>query len=539
MAVQTVEANLAPLYGTFVRARRRYWWERGLRTVTRSLCVSASFSLVAALLSGWQAPENVITVFWAIGALAVITGLLLALALRPSQAEATRAVDLRLGLREQLGTAEWLLARGGGGGLIPFQLAAASGLARNLPVAQAFSLLPRREALFALPLAAVAGIVMLLVSLGLVLPNPLSAIHLPALGRHASNALEELQGARREDAGSSSRSPALDSVRRTLDELRAQSRTKTLNPSAAAAALAQASGELNRVANESRSQQEALDSLANQLQGTAAGRDVAESLRQGNYDKAAQQLQDLGRQSDQLSASAKRQLSDALRNAASQSPQAPELAQSERQASKAFQQQDYSSLVQSMDQLAGAVKDSANRMVPQSELADTWQQLEQLGEQLGGAALQNAQGQELITPPVAQAPQATTERNAQLQQGMPGRPGGAAAVGAPERTAGNQPGGSGPPGNTPGGPALGNENPRLGPDGKPLDVQGTIGDRFPTDSPGSQPPSILREGSGNALSGGEDQSASGPLSVPAENVFVPGDRRPIVRDYFSKGSGGQ
>src|SRR5512133_3240004 len=98
--------------------------------------------------------------------------------------------------------------------------------------------------------------------------------------------------------------------------------------------------------------------------------------------------------------------------------------------------------------------------------------------------------------------------------------------------------GAGSPGNVPGGPALGDSNPALGVDGKPLDLSGKIGNKFSdTADPGSQAPSVMREGDATSA-GGQGQSVDSGSSVPPENVFVPNDRRSIVRDYFSSGSKG-
>lgn len=89
-----------------------------------------------------------------------------------------------------------------------------------------------------------------------------------------------------------------------------------LSQEAAANAIQQANSELNRAAQHSSIRQEALDNLATNLRDTAAGSDIAQSLPQGDYQKAAQQLRDLAQQVDQLSPPAKQQLSQALANSA-------------------------------------------------------------------------------------------------------------------------------------------------------------------------------------------------------------------------------
>ncbi len=543
MTIQALDRDLRPLRRSFQSARRRLWLQRGILLLARSLCVALGFDLLAALLTGWQAPEPVLRWFWIAGGVAPLVGIGATMVARPSASEAARAVDLRLGLRQQLGTAEELLSRGTNGPLVSMQIARASDLAGGLSMSRAFPLIPRREAIVALLLAAITACLLLLVGMGVTLPNPLKVIRLPSLPAETPRAAEQDPfGSLREADQPKPRSAALDPVTRMMDDLQRQAQRGSLSSAAASAALAQANAELNRVANESRVRQEALDNLANELRGTAAGREAAESLRQGDYSRAAEQLKEMGQQSDQLSPSAKQELANALNRAASRSQGAGDLSKSEKKAADALQQGDYSSVVQSTDQLAKSVQNAANQTVPQSQLAESWQRLDQLNRQLGQPGTQNGDGQNGLSPPVAQAPQRAAERRSDLQQGQQGEQpgqGSGPADGNAAAPAAGQPG-SGSPGNSRGGPPLGNQNPRLGPDGKPIDVEGQVAGRFPG-QPGSdsESPSVLRQGNANSAPSSVGGGASGPLSVPAENVLVPGDRKPTVRDYFSRGSGGQ
>gem|GEM_PF-6300373 len=317
-------------------------------------------------MAGWQSPETVLLGFWIVAAAAPVAGLITAFVMRPTVSQAARVVDLRLGLHQQLGTAEELLVRGSTERLASVQIARASALAGETPIHRAFPLLPRMEAALAAILVVATSMVLVLVSLGVVFPNPLSLIHLPSFSSEAiSEAVRDPFGKQREDSDQRSRSPALDSVRQSLESLEQQSLKGALTPGAAAAALAQATSELNRVANESRVHQQALDNLAREMQNTAAGREVAESLRQGDYDRASEQLKELGRQSDKLSEAARQELAQALNRAAAQSRLDEELSRAESDAAQALQRSDYSSTVKSMDELARATQDSANQVVPQ------------------------------------------------------------------------------------------------------------------------------------------------------------------------------
>jgi hypothetical protein len=337
-----------------------------------------------------------------------------------------------------------------------------------------------------------------------------------------------------ENANPRTQTPALEGVRQIIDQLQKQSTLGRLSGATASAALAQASAELNRVAAQSQAQQQALESLSSELRNTAAGRDAGESLRQGDYQQAAKQLQQVGRDSDQLSDAAKQELSDALNRAAAKSEGSPALSKSESDAAQQLQQGDYSSVTQSMDRLAQSLQNAGNQTVSQSELAQSWQQLQQLSKPLGQSAPTGSDS----PPPVAQTSPGAAERTAEAQQGAPAEPG---PAGPPAQAQGNspgsQPGSGGAPGNQGSSPAMGSQQPRLGADGKPLDVQGTVAGQFSNEQSNSpQPPSVTRQGTGNSISSGSG-GADGPTTVPAENVFVPGERRPTVRDYFSKGSG--
>lgn len=539
VAVQTIQHDIQPLHYTFSAARRRLWWQKGLLTFTRSLCFGLFLVLVGGLLAGWQAPQTAFLGFWGAAALAPLAGLIAAFVLRPSVSQAARIADLRLGLHQQLGTAEELLTKGPTEGLASTQIARASVLASQTSIYRAFPLLPKREVAVAFALAAATTIVLVLVSLGVTLPNPLTAIRIPSFSSEAAAGAEMDPFANQlQNNGLRSPSPALDSVRQTLDALQKQSLRGALSPAAAAAALAQASSELNRIANESRIHQQALEKLAKELKNTAAGREAAESLRQGNYERAAEQLREIGHQSDQLSEAAKKELAQALNRAAAQSQLDQGLSRAESNAAQALQRDDYSSTVQSMDELARAMQNSANRMVPQQELAESWQQLEELNKQLGNL---NPQGNHLgpLSPPVAQAPQGATERRTNGPGQGDREPGSAEPSGQAEGEAqGGMSNNGGQPGNSRGGPPLGNPNQRLGAEGSPLDVEGKIGDRFPGEpSSDSRAPSVVREGKGNSIPSAGGGGADGPISVPAEKVLVPGDRRSIIRDYFNGGSG--
>jgi hypothetical protein len=538
MAVQTLEVNLRPLRHSLQVAQRRLWLQRGIRIFALSVCISMGVALVAALLAVWQAPANVQTGLWVASALAPLAGIALALLMRPSFSQAARAVDFRLGLNQQLGTAEELLTTHAAGDLISMQITRAVSLSEEVDVEEAFPLVPRTEIAMSALLATLTGFVLLLVSLGVTLSSPFSGLGLPSFDKRVEAAVDqEVLGIRQQREAPQANSPALDPVRESLQELQRRSLLGSLTGAAAAALLGQANAELNRIASESRAHQQALESLARELRGTAAGREAAESLRQGNFDRAAQQLEETGRQSDQMSAAAKQGLSEALNRAAAQSQQSEALSRSETAAAEALQSGRYSSVVESMDDLSEAVRDTAGQIVSQSEIAEAWQQMEELAQQLGDSGTLDRNARSALSRPVAQGPQGGEERSSQMQ--------GAEGAGSPDASMmdfsdSQMPGelsasSQGQPGSARGDSSLGDENPLSGTAGNQLEIEGRLGDSFTGGGEaGSQPPSILREGTDHSVSSTPDQQVTGRTTVPPENVFVPGDRKSTIRDYFSR-----
>ena len=178
--------------------------------------------------------------------------------------------------------------------------------------------------------AALTGFALFLGSMGVTLPNPFSALSLPAFEKRVeARGNQEVLGIRQHREMAEIHVAGNGSRRAGARRAPRKAQAGSLSGSAASALLSHANAQLNRVANESSLHQQGLESLANELRRTAAGREAAESLRQGNYDRAAQQLQEIGRKSDQLSAAAKQELADALNRAAASSQQTPDLSRRE------------------------------------------------------------------------------------------------------------------------------------------------------------------------------------------------------------------
>lgn len=273
----------------------------------------------------------------------------------------------------------------------------------------------------------------------------------------------------------------------------------------------------------------------------AAGRPASESIERGDYERAGQEIASLGAESDQLSQQAKAQLSQAVRSASAESQAAPDLASRERRAADALDGREYEAARRAMQDLGQEVARRGQEVVPQQELARAW---EQVAEERRG------QGQ-ADRPATAQ-----TQRGDQAQRaGQAARkdgsqtPGGAGSGVGDQQGDGGEGEGAGGDGNAAGTPAggppeaapVGQFQPagqarRLEVQGRPVEIDvkpSQQAGRRPGDPSGQDDPQQRWDevGSVSAVSGaGAGQITS---TAPAENNFVPTERRQVVRDYFN------
>src|SRR5205085_5294966 len=87
---------------------------------------------------------------------------------------------------------------------------------------------------------------------------------------------------------------------------------QNLNPEELAARMAEIQQQLAQRQEALNKQREALGDLADSLSDSSASSDAADSIRKGDFQKAAQQLGELGKQSGQLSQRARRDLAQKL-----------------------------------------------------------------------------------------------------------------------------------------------------------------------------------------------------------------------------------
>ena len=266
---------------------------------------------------------------------------------------------------------------------------------------------------------------------------------------------------------------------------------------------------------QAQAEQEALDRLAQALGQVSAAQNAADAIQRGDFGEARQQLSTLGEESDQLSDAAKKQLAQALQQAASATGADKPLADRERQAAVALSRSNYSDQRNALRQLGEQVERSGARSVPAAQLARDAGRLQQQQANSGGQ--QGAAGQ---------APAASS---IQAQPGagmMNGAQGGQAQTGT---EAGEQGGVGAGTGTTDG---VGDPAGRLSTAGQLVEVPTKLGS-----GPGQRPPDGTEDQVGTnpgmaSRSVSEAAQTQQTGQVTPEQNLVPGDQRPVVRGYF-------
>jgi len=482
------------------RFRWRLGWEQALRSLLQAL--APALLVVAGLQLGAWLVQRPLPAAAAAGALLLplVAALALALARWPSAGRAARAADHRLRLDEQLATAVELVAVRPALRLAPLQVEGAVRAAGAARAAWPSPLPPLRPDLArALGAAGLALATALLASYGATVPRPsLSALLAPA-----ARATPVAQP-----------TPAQPALPPPLPAA-APPRPGQVAP------LDAAEQELDRRAQQAQAQRQALDRLARALRGSAAARAAADSLQQGDYQHAADQVKDLGTQADQLSRAAKDQLSKALRQAAAETTTNAALAQREQQAANALAGSDYASQQRALQQLGDEVQRAGNDVESHAQLAQEMERIQQQRAALG------------------QPPRPVFPAGADPAAGAGAQP---AAAGA-QAPAGAQGSADGQDLHNPNGSAGAGEGAAqvdLGQPGARLDAVGTQVDvplkagNGPADQPADQPGDreLVEDVTASGADAGSGAQGAPAAAAPEQNL-VPGDRRQVVRDYFS------
>jgi hypothetical protein len=239
--------------------------------------------------------------------------------------------------------------------------------------------------------------------------------------------------------------PRISAALRLLDELRARRDQGQLTPDQAAAMLGQAESLFNSQAADSRGRQTALQQLAKALEQSSVTSDAARSVRSGEMSEAAANLEQLGRDADQLSAEARQQLGESLRRAAGASQGLPSLADRARRAADALQRGDYQATQQALSALAREVGQTRPESADGGELQAALERLDQERQQAGLASgSRQAGGEQGRSGEAASGtgqgeprPGSSANMAQAGQSGGRGQPGGSAPGEGTERPAGS------------------------------------------------------------------------------------------------------
>jgi hypothetical protein len=324
-------------------------------------------------------------------------------------------------------------------------------------------------------------------------------------------------------------------------------------------------------AAESQEAKSSLDTLGGSLDGQGATQSIADNLREGNYDEAAKQLEELGEQNDQLSDEAKEDLADAL-DAASDDPNTTDdMRWRERQAASALRRGKYKDIEEALGNLGQSVQDTAGKVMSQEEMARAFPSptaaaggtqppaapsQSESGQQNGDQAGQ--EGQE-GTQSGEQSQGGESEQSGESQQGegqqgeQSGGQNGEGEQQSGQQGQGEAGQGQGQQGQSQSGgqaqnqqegqgnPGAGDGHRETGPTGpggvnggaaNPFELEGNNDPQGGNPSDGNQP-ALSVEGDGTQSNTAAPADQGTASNVPGENSRVPVERWDVVQRYFS------
>ncbi|MBV9577511.1 MAG: hypothetical protein JO057_02855 [Chloroflexi bacterium] len=488
------------------RLRWRLGLERLAQAALRGL-VASSVALIVLSLGLWLAGGNRAALWLA--AAPLLAALALAIVRWPSPHQTAVVADRRLGLAERLVTAVELSQSGPSG---RFDLVQIRDTLRHVVPAPrawlAFEARTRIEALIAV------------VALVLALAAATFVPHVPRPVRTAAPLLADV----------SASSAADDAAPDRGVPIAATAPDQTAGVPAPPQVGAVPADLASRVQQE-QAERVAMDMLAQGLGSVSAGQSAAEAIQQGDFGAAHDQIQSLGDQADQLSDAAKQQLAHGLQQAAASTSQSDRaLADREQQAAQALSRSTYVEQRQALNALADQVQRSGSRSVPADQLERDQGQLQQ--QQLGqprGSATSTQRGQAANG---AQSGASSAAASGVSQNGDPGQQTGSASGGVSQsgNGAADQGGAGAGTGSSP--DPFSNAASRLDSAGQQVQVPTRLGPGAgvrPADGTEDQ---STDDASLGGQSVAEQAQAQHTGQVIPEQNLVPGEERPVVRDYF-------
>jgi hypothetical protein len=265
--------------------------------------------------------------------------------------------------------------------------------------------------------------------------------------------------------------------------------------------------QIQQLAVQSAQAQQDLQRLADALNDDSATKQVAQDIQNGDYNAAAQNLQQVANNLDQVSQSAQQQIGQDLQQAANGNTDGNQnLTQAEQQASQALQQGNPSDASQALRNLANQVQQTGGQVRSQQDISQALQDAQQ---RASGNAQQPGQ------PDPNGQPQNANGQNS--DQNGPG-----AGLGQPVPYQAGDP----------------TQVQDLGTNGNPLQLQGQPQGQaqpLPGGNGTPQTPNNNGQGSGgNAPQTGQQGTVD---QASPDSNRVPRDRRDVVQGYFSQPSG--
>ncbi len=302
--------------------------------------------------------------------------------------------------------------------------------------------------------------------------------------------------------------------------------------------------------------QAGLDRLQKGLSEQSVTQGAADSLQQGDYGAANDQLAEVGQENDQLSESAKRGLADSLDRAADDSGATPDLQQAERSAAEALRKGNYKQIDEALKNLGQELKDTAQNVIPQQELAQGFpeqgqqgqqgqegqqqpgqpsnQQGQQSGQQQGQQEGSQSQGGEQSGGSQSDPQGQQGDQGGQGGQGQQGEQGGdgqqgqSSGGGQEQQSTGEGQAGAPGQGTRISGPKD-TADPNV--EGNPFELENQPDQGKPSQD--GERPALTLEGSAGS-SGASPVAPGNAVSAPSESNSLPVERWQVIQRYFTR-----
>ena len=363
-----------------------------LRALAAGFVADAAMLIVARYRAFTPEPWLLAAVPLGLGVLALLAGMLR----RYSPQLVAGRTDRRLSLKERLTTALELQRRGEGGVLAEAQISDAMWHLRQVEPWRTFP--PQVPGRDALSLTAAAVLTAILI----VAPNPGKAAieHQAAVSAAIKQEAQKLEKTateiQQDEQQTGNHTPDQQTIEQILQDLQKQLQQPSLSAEDALAKLQAAQQQLQA------NQDPNADSLAEALQALAAQFDnqpllqkVAQDIRNGDYNAAAQDLAQAGQQASSLSPDQRDLLAQSLRAAAAAQAKAgnSQLSDSLGQASDALSNGSAADQTSAFRQAAGNLQNAGQRSQAQQNLNKALSQVQQSASNMAQQAGQDAADQ--------------------------------------------------------------------------------------------------------------------------------------------------